>query len=65
MLALAGWAAAGAQAASPPLTNMDVGFPSLPGSMTATNINGRPGYVVVGGGDDIWNTADNFHFAHR
>jgi hypothetical protein len=43
--------------------NQDVGSPALFGSYTV----GQPAagqYTIVGGGNDIWNTSDNFHFAY-
>lgn len=48
------------RAATPTLTPQDVGFPSLAGSTTVAGDK----ITVVGGGNDIWNTSDNFHFAY-
>jgi hypothetical protein len=61
---LAAFAVQSATAAVPNLTNTDVGFPSLPGSMQVTTENGDKVYTIVGGGDDIWGSSDNFHFAY-
>ena len=44
------------------LTGEDVGSPAMPGSMTldaATKV-----YTIVGGGADIWGTADAFYYAY-
>lgn len=41
------------------LTGVDVGAPALAGS--STSADGR--WTVTGGGADIWDTADQFHFA--
>lgn len=49
-----------AGAATPTLTDVDVGTPSMPGSMTVAD--GK--ITVVGGGSDIWNASDNFHYAY-
>jgi hypothetical protein len=41
-------------------TDQDIGStgdPSIPGSLTQSNA-----YVVTGGGDDIWNASDAFHY---
>jgi hypothetical protein len=40
-------------------SDFDVGFPSQPGSASYDNGN----WTISGGGDDIWNNADNFHYA--
>src|SRR5262249_52379817 len=40
-------------------SDQDIGFPSQPGSASYSGGN----WSVSGGGSDIWNTADNFHFA--
>lgn len=40
--------------------NQDVGTPLLPGSYAVTA--GK--ITIVGGGNDIWGTFDNFHFAY-
>lgn len=48
-----------AHAATPTLTAQDVGYPTVPGSMTTAA--GKT--TIVGGGNDIWGTADNFHYA--
>jgi hypothetical protein len=42
-------------------SDSDVGSPGLAGS-AASSLGGR-GWSVSGGGSDIWNTADQFHFA--
>lgn len=56
--ALAGYTA---HAATPTLTGVDVGSPSYPGSTTV----GADGKITVeGGGSDIWNSSDNFHYAY-
>src|SRR5947207_15387252 len=39
----------------------DIGAVSAPGSATTDD---RSGFVVRGSGDDIWNTADEFHFVY-
>jgi len=58
-------AAYSAQAAVPTLTGTDVGYPSMPGSFTtSTDTTGGTVYTVVGGGGDIWGTADNFYYAY-
>lgn len=49
-----------ASAQPKPLTGVDVGLPSQPGSTTVAN--GQ--ITVVGGGNDIWNSSDNFHYAY-
>lgn len=49
-----------AQAQTPTLKSKDVGFPSLPGSLTQAG--GK--ITIVGGGNDIWGTADNFYYAY-
>ena len=65
LAAALGGFAGGAQAATPTLTPIDVGFPVLLGSTTeSTDATGGKVYTIVGGGDDIWNSADNFHFAY-
>jgi len=65
MMAIAGMAAYSAQAAVPTLTGTDVGYPSMPGSFTtSTDATGGTVYTVVGGGGDIWGTADNFYYAY-
>ena len=56
--ALAGYST---YAATPTLTGVDVGTPSMPGS-TTTAADGK--ITVVGGGSDIWNNSDNFHYAY-
>lgn len=48
------------------LTDQDVGTPTLAGSLTTT-LNpflGSAVFKVVGGGNDIWNTSDNFNYAY-
>ncbi len=42
------------------LKSTDVGTPGLPGSMDVAS--GK--ITVTGGGDDIWNAADSFHYAY-
>lgn len=42
------------------LTGRDIGNPSGQGSTTAVST----GYDLVAGGRDIWDTSDQFHFAH-
>ncbi|MBM3884090.1 MAG: DUF1349 domain-containing protein, partial [Verrucomicrobia bacterium] len=44
----------------PGLKNEDVGYPALLGSTTYAN--GK--YTIVGGGNDIWGSSDNFHYAY-
>ena len=39
----------------------DLGGPTLPGSATP---NGPGSYTIVGGGADIWGTADQCHFLY-
>jgi hypothetical protein len=64
-VALAGFGVCGVRAAVPALTDVDVGTPSQPGSMTVSNTPaGDKVYTIVGGGNDIWNTSDNFHYAY-
>ena len=61
LVALAvGLAGTTAWAQIPGLKNQDVGFPALPGSTTFAD--GK--YTIVGGGNDIWGNADNFHYAY-
>jgi len=43
------------------LQGRDIGSPKIPGSTTAAG----SGYDLLAGGADIWETADQFHFAHR
>src|ERR1043166_9463423 len=40
-------------------SDFDIGFPSQPGSASFDGVT----WTVSGGGDDIWNDSDNFHFA--
>lgn len=47
--------------AAPTLTPLDVGAPSNPGS-TKVAADGK--ITVVGGGGDIWNSSDSFHYAY-
>ena len=49
-----------ATAQVPGLQSQDVGFPALAGSTTFAA--GK--YTIVGGGNDIWGNADNFHYAY-
>jgi hypothetical protein len=58
---LASVAAYSSQAATPTLTGVDVGSPSSAGSTTVA-ADGK--ITVVGGGSDIWNASDNFHYAY-
>ncbi|MBI4659692.1 MAG: hypothetical protein HY735_12700 [Verrucomicrobia bacterium] len=58
--AIAAPAASSVRAATPTLTPGDVGYPSLAGSTTIAG--GK--ITIVGGGNDIWNTSDNFHYAY-
>ncbi len=60
-LFLIGASAGAASAAVPALTGVDVGIPSYPGA-TTTAADGK--ITVVGGGADIWGTADNFHYGY-
>lgn len=46
----------------PGLKYQDVGSPTLPGSTTYSAATGK--YTIVGGGNDIWNNSDNFHYAY-
>lgn len=46
----------------PGLRNQDVGAPTLAGSTTYSAATGK--YTIVGGGNDIWNNSDNFHYAY-
>jgi hypothetical protein len=43
----------------PALTGIDVGSPRLPGSTSQS----EAGVEIVAGGEDIWGTRDEFHFA--
>jgi hypothetical protein len=43
----------------PGWSDQDIGFPSIGGSASEANGN----WNVSGGGSDIWNSADNFHYA--
>ena len=43
------------------LTGVDIGSPTPAGSTTGV---GADGFDVVAGGNDIWQSADAFHFAH-
>lgn len=61
LLLAAGLTSLSASAATPALTGADVGSPSLAGS-TTTAADGK--ITVVGGGSDIWNNSDNFHYAY-
>jgi hypothetical protein len=45
---------------TPALTATDVGSPRLPGATTPE----RDGFALTAGGRDIWETSDEFHFAH-
>ena len=45
-----------------PWVGEDVGSPLFPGATFAT---GAGAFTVAGGGNDIWGTADTFHFVHR
>jgi len=57
-----GLLAFGAGSAPPDkLDQHDVGNPTLKGSVTD---NGDGTMTIVGGGDDIWNNADNCHFLY-
>jgi GH43 family beta-xylosidase len=47
---------------APQWTGQDLGGPALEG---ATFVTGPGAFIIAGGGDDIWGTADRFHFAHR
>jgi hypothetical protein len=49
-----------------PLSDQDVGSPTLAGSLHTVidPFAGCAHYTVVGGGDDIWNTSSDFHFAY-
>jgi hypothetical protein len=62
--AFAGLTAYSTQAAVPTLTGADVGAPSVPGSLTTSTDATGTVYTVVGGGSDIWGTADNFYYAY-
>ena len=53
------FAASGLYAASLNFVGQDVGAPTLKGSVTK-NADGT--VKIVGGGDDIWNANDNFHY---
>ena len=65
LLALASLVANNVRAAAPTLTGTDVGSPSLPGSITTSNIvGGGTAYTIVGGGSDIWNASDNCFYAY-
>jgi len=47
------------------LTDTDVGKPALAGSTKlTTDTKGGYVYTIIGGGSDIWNTADSFHYAY-
>lgn len=46
---------------SSPWVSTDIGGPALAG--TAYDINGV--FTLLGAGNDIWDTADSFHFAYR
>lgn len=58
--AVVGLAACSGIALAATLTGVDVGAPGNPGSLT---VNGDK-MTIVGGGDDIWNTSDNFFYAY-
>jgi hypothetical protein len=68
--ALAALLPSGAKAATPTLKDVDIGTynsndSTLTGSMTTTkDAAGNPVYLIRGGGDDIWNAADSFHYAY-
>ncbi len=64
VLMLAGLAACSLKAQTITLTDQDVGAPTLKGSMTTTTVAGDKVYTITGGGDDIWNNSDNFHYAY-
>ncbi len=60
LAALAGATGLNAQVA---WVNSDVGTPAFPGSVVKTNdATGKQYIVVSGGGNDIWNNSDNFHY---
>ena len=61
LLLLSATMAAYSASAAPTLTGTDLGSPSNPGSVK-TAADGK--ITVVGGGSDIWNTSDNFHYAY-
>jgi hypothetical protein len=50
-----------ATAGGTPWSDGGVGSPGLAGSATVSGGT----WTVRGGGDDIWNTSDSFHFVHR
>jgi hypothetical protein len=57
-LGIAGLASFGARAAGETFLDTDVGLNGLAGSVTTTTTN----VTVVGGGSDIWGTADHFNY---
>jgi len=59
LVGLALMAGSSLRAASINWISADVGTPTLAGSVTD---NGDGTKTIVGGGDDIWNASDNFHF---
>lgn len=59
-LTVAALAASQVSAATPPLTGVDLGFPSNPGSHTVAGDK----ITVIGGGADIWGTADAGYYAY-
>lgn len=60
LLAAAGLGACHLSAATPTLTGTDLGSPQFPGSVTTA----ADKITVVGGGADIWGTADAGYYAH-
>jgi hypothetical protein len=59
----AGLATASAWAQVPGLQNQDVGNPGVDPALAGSTTFADGKYTIRGGGSDIWNTADGFHYA--
>jgi hypothetical protein len=54
-----------ARASTPAFTDVDVGTPTLAGSLkTTTGTNGKVINTIIGGGADMWGAADAFNYAY-
>ena len=61
VLLIAALAGVSTRAATPTLTDVEIGAPSMPGSMTKA-ADGK--ITITGGGADIWGAADACHYAY-
>src|SRR5690348_14870004 len=59
---LAGMRPAGAAALPGPWLNKDIGAPAMAGS---TDVDATGVWTIKGGGDEIYNNADNFQYAYQ